>query len=320
MTSLRTLFWSASALTVASTIAVAAAASALTLPSYSAGGKSYFVVKANDPSMNTGKKVCAAVGRSCIGYTSTSTDACKYFHPTAKTLRSVNGSKSGFFCDGAPQKGLACENVKNTCEVCPSCNVNLTCDTDLTSMNQFREAYVECGAPVASTSTSSKAYGVPPLPSNSSSSTSSDLYPKKQVCEFYQPTSPNAKVVSNKKQVSCKAYRAADTFCMLSMGSRLAKAEKCEDNGQIVCSIPCGITLARCSADINRPRGVNAPPIVSCPSKASSSTSQKKKAGETCNHGGDCITGICLGTGRPFNQNLYQCSCSQTRLDASCNK
>jgi hypothetical protein len=325
MPSQTTLLWSAAVLTVASSVAVAVAAPAITLPSYSAGNKTYYAVKANDPTGNTGNKVCQKLGRSCVGYTLNNTNACKFFHPTAKTLRSVNGSKAGFYCDGAPQKGLACEKMKNTCEVCPNCNVNLACDTDLTTMNQFREAYVECGGLLVSSSakssatTKSTAYGAPQNPQSSNNGIGS--YPNKKVCEFYQPTGPTAKVVSNKKLVTCSAPFAADNFCKTTMGSRLAKSEKCEDNGVIVCSIPCSATLSRCSADVNRPRGVNALTIDSCATASTSTTTTtKKKAGELCKHGGECITGWCLGTGRPNNQDIYQCSCRQDRLDTSCNK
>src|SRR5436305_170377 len=75
-------------------------------------GHTYYKVNAADPNMNTGNKVCAAVAKACIGYTAGNVNVCKMFHPTASVLTSVNGSKSAFYCDGAPQQGIACANRK----------------------------------------------------------------------------------------------------------------------------------------------------------------------------------------------------------------
>lgn len=88
------------------------------------------------------------------------------------------------------------------------------------------------------------------------------------VCDFYNgPT---------KKLVTCAANRAGDTFCANVMGSRSAKAIACDENGQILCSVPCSSYSAvkltnRCAFDINRARGTQAPPIGSCPSPAAQS-------------------------------------------------
>ncbi len=108
---------------------------------YTYNGKTYCVVKAGT-STNTGDKSCAAAGKTCVGYTAYTTDVCKYFHPDASVTTSVNGSKAGFYCNGPPQTGLACANAYNNCQVCPACNVNVTCGEDIG--NLFREMYVEC--------------------------------------------------------------------------------------------------------------------------------------------------------------------------------
>ncbi len=111
---------------------------------YALNGKEYYVVNGADPNEDTGNEVCAKVGKTCVGYTAFSNDICKQVHPDAKTLTSVHGSKAGFYCNGPPQKGLACESTFNTCEVCPACNVNADCNTAVG--DQFREMYVECSA------------------------------------------------------------------------------------------------------------------------------------------------------------------------------
>lgn len=317
------LLLGAVALFVGASLIIPALAATPTSKTYQ--GKTYYAVKANDGTMNTGKKVCALVGRSCIGYTALGTNAvCKLFNPNARTLVSVNGSKSTFYCDGAPQKGLACERTLKTCQVCPACNVNLDCNTDLTSMNQFREAYVECGALIRSSSSkssarrrssSSKPYKPPEKPKEDTKA-----YPGKVMCEFYQPTGPTATVKSNKKLVTCGSPGAGDRYCKLVMNSIYAKAEKCEENGVVICTIPCDrqqTPLSRCAADINRPRGVNAPPINGCP-KPGTTPAGTKQPGEVCKHGGDCASTFCLGTGRPYGTDLQQCSCKQSVYDITC--
>jgi hypothetical protein len=310
------------------------ATSASALPgTYLYKGKTYVMVSATDRSANTGNKACAAIGMKCVGYTAFNNDVCKAFHPRARTLVSVNGSKAGFFCDGAPQRGLACERAKNTCQVCPACNVNVDCTTDITSMNQFRETYAECAKVVVKSSSSKSVpkrmlssskktgYGAPKLPPAGSTIGN---FPGKKVCEFYQATPPGQPVRATKKLVTCAAYKAGDTFCALVMGSRLAKAEKCEENGIVVCSVPCSVNILRCAADINRPRGVNAAPLSFCTGASSSRAAVppagRKQPGDICKHGGECASGICIGTGRPYNQDLYQCSCKWDRLDFSCKK
>ena len=112
------------------------------LPSYTYNGKTYYIVSADNPGRNTGKEVCASVGKTCVGYTVFTNDVCKYFHPSASATTSVNGSKAGFYCNGPPQTGLACGSSYNNCQVCPACNVNVTCDEEIGGL--FREMYVEC--------------------------------------------------------------------------------------------------------------------------------------------------------------------------------
>lgn len=113
---------------------------------YNYNGKKYYVVKSDDPNKNTGNKVCASQGKTCVGYTAHTTAVCQQVHPNSKVVsNSVNGSKAGYYCNGSPQTGLACESTYDTCQVCPACNVNVDCATEIGT--QFREMYVECGAP-----------------------------------------------------------------------------------------------------------------------------------------------------------------------------
>jgi hypothetical protein len=307
------------------------AAAAATPASMTVGGKTYYKVTSTDATQDSGKEVCALVGKTCVGYSNLSSNAvCKAFHPTAKSVTSVNGSKAGFYCDGAPQKGLACEKFKNTCEVCPACNVNADCNTAIGQ--QFREMYVECGAAIPK----SAAYVKPPLPGKSSSSkpiakSSSSKsaaakpigpYPGNVACDFYQGPGTT-------KKVTCNAIKAADSFCAIAMQSRFAKAVECNDNGRIICTKPCvtnpaEVMLKQCAFDAKRPTGSQAAPFNYCTGtssskkQSSSAASTKKKAGAVCNHGGDCISGKCIGTGRPNNQPLYQCSCSWNSLTYGC--
>ena len=131
-----TLFIAASLIAIPSSALLAATPASVRLK-----GKFYYKVLSTNQSQNTGDKVCALINKTCLGATNLGTnDVCKAFHPTAKTVTGVNGTKNGFFCDGAPQKGLACEKAKNTCEVCPTCAVNTTCSTNIS--DQFREIYV----------------------------------------------------------------------------------------------------------------------------------------------------------------------------------
>jgi hypothetical protein len=133
------------------------------------------------------------------------------------------------------------------------------------------------------------------------------------ICDFYNgPT---------KKIVTCAAYKAGDTFCALMMGSPKAVATKCEENGQVICSVPCDTYSAvkqtnRCAFDINRARGTQAPPIGSCPA-VQTPPAGKKNPGEVCQHGGECRTGNCVGVGQgpPW---VYECSCDPFKFTTGC--
>ncbi|HLG23930.1 MAG TPA: hypothetical protein VI564_03315 [Candidatus Nanoarchaeia archaeon] len=105
-------------------------------------GKEYYVVTSTDASEDSGNEVCAKVGKTCAGFTAFSTDVCKKFHPDASVTTSVHGSKTGFYCNGPPQTGLACETSFNNCQICPACNVNVDCSESIGGL--FREMYVEC--------------------------------------------------------------------------------------------------------------------------------------------------------------------------------
>lgn len=352
----------------ASLFAIAATCSALALfvtataaapASVNVNGKIYYVVSGNDPKMDTGAEVCASIGKVCKGYGTIATNAvCVKFHPTARATMSIHGSKAEYYCDGSPQTGAACSAAKNTCAVCPACNLNEASTCTQPIGGHFREMYVECATPVIRTlssrrtssrtssslrrssssrrtsslsrrssssrrvsssrsasrrSASSRSGVYGPLPQGPQPDARIGQHPGNKVCEFYQATRPGDPVRATKKLVTCSAFRAGDTFCVLSMQSTQAKAVKCEENGIVVCTLPCnapGIqNLRMCAADINRPRGNNAPPLDFCggtSSRAASSAPTKKRAGELCQHGGDCQSGMCLGVvpGRE-----YRCSC-----------
>jgi hypothetical protein len=318
--------------------------------------KLYYKVSGDDPAVDTGNEVCIKNGLTCVGYTATGNDACKYFHPDATSTTSVNGSKSGFYCNGAPQKGLACENAKNNCQNCPNCNVNADCTTEIGT--QFKEMYVECYDPegkiTAAPGRLAKFYGWASNWWGSLRSTvakSFDHYRQKlmvllqtkvvkkakiqvtgpngtvetdipvdsYVCEFYQ---------NKKKLATCGALAAADHFCVTAMNSQHAKAEYCEENGLIVCSNPCTtnpqqIKPKTCAFDNDRPRGKQAPILDFCNEtktiKVDMGDLAKKKAGQECAHGGECTTGYCLG--QPSDSGIkYFCSCKQNVLDYTCGK
>ncbi len=134
-------------------------------------------------------------------------------------------------------------------------------------------------------------------------------YQGKRVCDFYQ---------QNKKLVSCEVSGTADNFCLTVMGSPHARAEKCDNGGQIICSLPCDmppgtVTPTMCPFDNDRARGKQAAPLSWCPTTATTSAQPAKKpAGALCNHGGECQTGNCVGEGQgpPWT---YRCSCDPFR-------
>ncbi len=131
------------------------------------------------------------------------------------------------------------------------------------------------------------------------------MYPDKRVCDFYQ---------TNKKLVTCAGYKAADTFCVLTFGHPEAKSEKCEENGIVVCSLPCNpnqyaVVPKTCAFDNARPRGSQAAPLDFCNPQAAAAQPVKKEPGAICQHGGECRTGNCVGEGQgpPWT---YKCSCN----------
>lgn len=321
-------------------------------------GQTYYVVTAADSAMDSGDEVCAAVGQKCIGYTVTDHKVCTTLHPNAKTQSGGDGSKSPFYCDGSPQGGV-CANEKNTCRVCPNCNIGVTCGESISSL--YREMYVQCGLKEESSNLAIKA---PPMwgtffakpgqwwggMRNSvvlsfdnfrnilarlqkynvtiqknivvsvqgvNGTESADVPSDSYVCEFYQ---------QNKKLVTCGGLPAADSFCVTAMNSQYAKAALCQDNGVVVCYNPCTTKPAQvmpkqCAFDADRPRGNQAAPLNFCNETKTIQVNMNlglKRAGEECNHGGDCKTGICLGVvDSGPRKNL--CSCSQSRHDTSCN-
>lgn len=118
-------------------------------------GKQYYAVTSTDPSEDTGAKVCAKVGKACIGYTAYTTDVCKKFHPGALVTSGVDGSKAGFYCNGAPQEGV-CGRMTNTCNICPACNLNADCNFQVSGL--FREMYVECSGGATQAKSSFKTF------------------------------------------------------------------------------------------------------------------------------------------------------------------
>ena len=240
------------------------------------GGKTYYVVTAADKAQDSGNEVCALVHKQCVGYTAFTTSACMKAHPSAAIKSDMNGSKAGFYCDGTPQGGV-CANEKNTCHICPNCNVNADCGTQIGDL--YREMYVECspGDEAASegTATAETSTVKSPTPSESvwavpgrwwsgfrdSVQRSFDYFRQilgrltmvtvKHV--VVQVQGPNGTVSAdipedsyvcefsqqNKKLATCGALAAADNFCVTAMDSRFAKAVLCEDKGLIVCSNPC---------------------------------------------------------------------------------
>jgi hypothetical protein len=109
--------------------------------SFSVGDKKYYRVVADDPSRDTGNKACAQAGKTCVGYTALDLDVCLAFHQGAQTQSDLDGSKAGFYCNGAPQGGV-CAKEANTCHICPKCNLNMECHTEIKDL--YRETFVQC--------------------------------------------------------------------------------------------------------------------------------------------------------------------------------
>jgi len=108
---------------------------------YYVNGVAYYVVNGSNPSLNTGTAVCAAAGLKCVGYTDKTTAVCSAVHPSAAVVQSVNGSSTGYYCNGPPQTG-ECSFRYNTCDICPACNVNANCNFTVSGL--FRQMFVQC--------------------------------------------------------------------------------------------------------------------------------------------------------------------------------
>jgi len=139
-------------------------------------------------------------------------------------------------------------------------------------------------------------------------------YPGKWACEFYQVPYPGV----NKVQVTCAAFKAADTFCTQVLQSPYARAEVCDSSGLIVCSNPCKAPVsqlipARCPFDNDRARGNQAPPLEFCGSPVAAPAPTLGSAGDVCQHGGQCQTGNCIYTSGLGADRIYRCSCEPLR-------
>jgi hypothetical protein len=105
------------------------------------GVKAMYEVKATDPAGDTGNKVCARVGKQCVGYTDFTLSSCLAFHPSAASVSDLDGSRAGFWCNGLPQGGVCAQEV-NTCHICPQCNTNMDCTTQAGTL--YASMFVEC--------------------------------------------------------------------------------------------------------------------------------------------------------------------------------
>jgi PGF-pre-PGF domain-containing protein len=243
-------------------------------------GKTYYVVNANDPTEDTGKEVCEKAGKAYVGFTARTTDVCTLVHPSAKVTSGVDGSSTGFYCNGAPQGGI-CAKQTDTCNICPACNLNVDASTVIG--DQYREMYVECQESVLND------LHPAPTPPEFTPTFFTSVYSgirlsvlsmywniaDKQVlsrylggkwgCDFYQYP------LANQKSVDCTKSGDANAYCQNRLGSASAGAEYCGADGAgeglIVCSESCtaGSAPATCPADSSRTtvRGTSAP-VSSC--------------------------------------------------------
>ncbi|MFH1473513.1 MAG: hypothetical protein ABIE55_01330 [Candidatus Aenigmatarchaeota archaeon] len=248
--------------------------------------KDYYIVTSTDPTEDTGDEVCEKLGMDCVGYTAQTTVVCKNFHSDAATTSSLDGDISGVYCDGTPQSGI-CATKSNTCHICPECSAGVDCATPIGGL--YREMYVECSGRSWFTGFQNFFKSIWEIISKFFASLGSLFsgttvtiknvtigpYPGKWACDFYQIPFPG----SNKKHVSCPyetpgaaINEAADAFCRTVMSSAWAVAEKCDENGIIICTHPCETTPAhiipqRCAFDNDRQRGNQAPPLNWCAPK-----------------------------------------------------
>lgn len=226
-------------------------------------GKYYYKVNSAEPTEDTGAKVCAKVGTEYIGFTALTTDVCKSFHPSAAVTQGVDGSNTGFYCNGPPQKGK-CARETNTCDICPACNLNV--DSTTVISDQYNEMYVECRASSLSPPPLATETLNPNIPlfkfqpsflsgiytslrltvlsnvwnifSKDSLKKYMDEYLKDSYgCDFYQYP------LGNIFYAACGSPGAADNFCKLKMNTAYAKSVYCGSDGifdgLIICSAPC---------------------------------------------------------------------------------
>jgi len=218
-------------------------------------GKYYYMVNSADPTEDTGAEVCARVGTPYVGFTALTTDVCRQFHPSATVASGMDGSSSGFYCNGPPQTGR-CAGETNTCDICPACNLNVDAATVIS--DQYSEMYVECGSPQAAvTEEPVVTETAPDFQPNFFTSIYSGIrlsvlatfwravdksmlekyLDGKYGCDFYQYP------LANVKHVTCTSPGAANNFCKKVMRTNYAQAEYCGTDGAldglIICSAPC---------------------------------------------------------------------------------
>lgn len=316
----RTLLLSSAALV--GILSLVASAGAATPRSVVFNGNTYYVVNGNDPKMDTGDEVCGSIGKVFDSYKSINTNGiCKLLHPNARELTSVNGSKAGFYCNGAPQQGIACAPNKNTCQVCPACNLNEAASGNSPIGQHFAEMYVWCKVKGAAAASSKKAttYGPLPMPKSASKSSARRSVARSSAAKSSAPSQNRITCTFTQKplkRVTCAAYKAADNYCVTVMQSVSAKSIACSETGNVVCSIPCnaqGIQNFRQCAFGGVKSG-------SCPAPAASSKPALKRVGEVCQHGGQCNTTYCVGVPDYYKGMQYFCSCSQWKYDTTCGK
>jgi hypothetical protein len=106
------------------------------------GGKVYYKVDAANPFLNSGDKVCTAVGAACLGYTEPGTAVCSLHHPDAGVSQMFGAEASGVFCNGFPTTGI-CAFTFNSCITYPFGYASVQCETPISDL--YTEMFVECG-------------------------------------------------------------------------------------------------------------------------------------------------------------------------------
>ena len=105
-------------------------------------GKIYYKVDAADPSLNSGDKVCKAVGAACLGYTEATAGVCSQFHPDASVTQGFGKEASGVFCNSSIITGV-CSYLTNSCITYPFGTEGVKCDRTISDL--YTEMFVECG-------------------------------------------------------------------------------------------------------------------------------------------------------------------------------